>query len=91
MFSRVADLAGLPAGTGGRVVAVEVPPGDRERLEVMGLCHGREVQVVRGGDPMIVRVLGTRIGIAAALARGVRVETGADVPGPGEAPPGETA
>ena len=91
MFIEGAPLSGLPAGTGGRVVAVEAPPGDRERLEVMGLCHGRAVQVVKGGDPMIVRVLGTRIGIAAALAQGVRVETEAGDPGPTAAAKGESA
>jgi hypothetical protein len=30
--------------------------------------------VVQAGDPMIVRVLGTRIGLAGVLARAVQVE-----------------
>jgi Fe2+ transport system protein FeoA len=42
----------------------------------MGLCAGRTVEVVQRGDPMIVRVLGTRIGLAAALAAAVRVDPG---------------
>ena len=74
-------LARLPRGASGRVVSVDVSAPDRERLEVMGLCQGRIVQVVQPGDPMIVRVLGTRIGLAGALAEGVRVQPEAPLPG----------
>ena len=66
-------LSGLSAGRCGRVVSVDVSAVDLERLEVMGLCFGRMVRVIKAGDPMIVRVLGTRIGLAAALAAGVHV------------------
>jgi ferrous iron transport protein A len=69
-FSR---LASLPLGASARVVNLEVDGLDRERLEVMGLCAGRTVEVVKTGDPMIVRVLGTRIGLAGRLAATVRV------------------
>jgi Fe2+ transport system protein FeoA len=67
-------LPGLPLGGWGRVVSVDASPVDRERLEVMGLCSGRRVCVIKHGDPMIVRVLGTRIGLAAALAMAVHVQ-----------------
>ena len=66
-------LSGLPVGGCGRVVSVVVSAVDQERLEVMGLCSGRMVRVIKQGDPMIVRVLGTRIGLAATLARSVHV------------------
>ena len=66
-------LSDLPAGACGRVVSVDLAAADRERLEVMGLCSGRTLFVVKAGDPLIVRVLGSRIGLAAALAAGVRV------------------
>jgi Fe2+ transport system protein FeoA len=66
-------LSELPEGAGGRVVSVAASAGDLERLEVMGLCQGRLVQVVKHGDPMIVRVLGTRIGLATAVARAILV------------------
>ena len=66
-------LAGLPVGGCGRVVSVDTSAVDLERLEVMGLCSGRMVCVIKDGDPMIVRVLGTRIGLAAALAARVHV------------------
>jgi Fe2+ transport system protein FeoA len=62
-------LTDLPEGTTGRVVSLDVRDEvDLQRLEIMGLCEGRTVEVVKRGDPMIVRVLGTRIGIAAELA-----------------------
>jgi Fe2+ transport system protein FeoA len=81
-------LAGLPQGACGRILSVGVPALDLERLEVMGLCEGRFVQVIKQGNPMIVRVLGTRIGLAAELARAVHVrrdqaESGADEAGRG--------
>ena len=70
---RAQPLSGLPVGGCGRVVSVDASAVDLERLEVMGLCPGRIVRVVKAGDPMIVRVLGSRIGLAAALAAGVHV------------------
>lgn len=66
-------LSALPVGGCGRVVSVDVAAVDLERLEVMGLCAGRLVCVIKEGDPMIVRVLGTRIGLAAALAARVHL------------------
>lgn len=67
------SLSAMPVGGCGRVVSVDVSAADLERLEVMGLCAGRMVCVVKDGDPMIVRVLGTRIGLAAALAAKVQL------------------
>ena len=69
------DLARLPEGVPGRIVGVETAETDRERLQVLGLCVGRTVEVVQAGDPMIVRVLGTRIGLKGSMARAIRVET----------------
>jgi Fe2+ transport system protein FeoA len=85
-------LSGLPVGAGGRVVSVDVAAVDRERLEVMGLCSGRTVCVIKDGDPMIVRVLGTRIGLAAALATRVLVRSETSPSNPeGEARGGNAA
>ena len=71
-------LEAMPAGVPARIQEITAVAADRDRLEVLGLCEGRIVEVVRSGDPMIVRLLGTRIGLAAALARTIRVEA---VPG----------
>ena len=67
-------LTDLPAGGCGRISLVYATTLDLERLEVMGLCAGRVVHVAKSGDPMIVRVLGTRIGLARTLARDIYVE-----------------
>lgn len=47
---------------------------DVERLKSMGLCLGRRVELVRAGDPLILRVLGVRLGVSARLAAGIVVE-----------------
>ena len=62
-------LADMPRGATGRIAVIDVDEqADLQRLELMGLCAGRTVEVVQPGDPMIVRVLGTRIGLARSLA-----------------------
>jgi Fe2+ transport system protein FeoA len=68
-------LPRMPEGMHGRIVGVAAPEADRQRLAVLGLCVGRTIEVVQSGDPVIVRVLGTRIGLAAALARSIHVAT----------------
>jgi len=67
------SLEALSVAMTARIVGVSAPGEERTRLEAMGLCAGRLVEVVKAGDPMIIRVLGTRIGLAAALAARVRI------------------
>ena len=63
----------LLAGDCGLICRIEGDREDIERLKVMGLCLGRRIHVVKTGDPMIVSVMGTRIGIARELAGYVSV------------------
>lgn len=44
------------------------------RLKRMGVCTGRRLEVVQTGDPMILSVAGTRIGLSRQLAGVVFVE-----------------
>ena len=44
------------------------------RLMAMGVCAGRQVEVIKPGDPMILRVFGSRLGISSRLANRVTVE-----------------
>lgn len=67
------SLDGLRPGQCGLVCQIEAVVEDIERLKVMGICLGRRVQVVRAGNPMIVGVMGARIGLARALARLISV------------------
>jgi Fe2+ transport system protein FeoA len=53
---------------------VETDDEDTQRLKALGVCLGRRVELVRVGDPLILKVFGSRLGISAELARRVRVE-----------------
>ncbi|MBA3485451.1 MAG: ferrous iron transport protein A [Pirellulales bacterium] len=57
----------------GRVVQVEAEAADASRLKALGICIGRRVLVVQAGDPLIVKVVGSRVGLSARLAAGVFV------------------
>ncbi len=50
------------------------------RLKRLGICEGRPLEVVQAGDPMILRVIGTNIGLSKQLAELVTVEIPASVP-----------
>lgn len=58
----------------GIVRSVRAGDAEVDRLKSMGVCVGRKVMMIRPGDPMIVRVLGSRIGISARLAHSVFVQ-----------------
>ncbi len=65
----IRTAAELAVGECGVVCGVDVGAIELERLQMMGLCLGRRVRVVKAGDPMIVSVMGSRIALARALAR----------------------
>jgi len=71
--SKIKSLPALRAGECGRVVEV-LNPEELERLQAMGVCVGRRLELLKQGDPLIVRVFGSRIGLSARLAVHVRVE-----------------
>jgi len=64
----------MTPGTHAVVRQVEGTDAAIERLMAMGLCTGREVEVVRQGNPLILRVLGARIGVSERVARQVVME-----------------
>ncbi|MEX2607125.1 MAG: FeoA family protein [Kiritimatiellia bacterium] len=72
-------LSTLPPGTCCVVTDVGTP-ADLDRLKSMGICLGRTLEVVKAGDPLIVRVYGTRIGLSIRLADHIQVETCAEAP-----------
>ena len=43
------------------------------RLKRLGICENRRIDVLQTGDPMIVRVVGSRIGVSRSLARSIQV------------------
>jgi Fe2+ transport system protein FeoA len=53
---------------------IESEGEDIQRLKTLGICVGRRVEIVRAGDPLIVRVFGSSIGMSAELASHVWLE-----------------
>jgi Fe2+ transport system protein FeoA len=47
---------------------------EMQRLKTLGVCLGRRVELVKLGDPLILKVFGSRLGISAAVAANVEVE-----------------
>ena len=67
------SLAQLTGGTRCRIAAMDLQPADTELLNAMGLTDRCELCVCRPGEPCIVRVNCTRLGIAGSLARKILV------------------
>jgi Fe2+ transport system protein FeoA len=64
----------LPARVCAVVRSVATDDEDTQRLKTLGVCVGRRVELVRCGDPLILKVFGSRLGISAELAQRVQVE-----------------
>ncbi len=64
----------LPPRVCAVVRSVETEDEDTQRLKTLGVCLGRRIELVRVGDPLILKIFGSRLGISAELARRVRVE-----------------
>lgn len=69
------NLTSLHPGCVGMICSMQAVSADVNRLKAMGICIGRRVQVIQRGDPLIVCVLGTRLGISARLAHEIIVQT----------------
>jgi len=72
------SLDRLKPGRCGTILDVQAGEDEIDRLKAMGICQGRKVMLVRAGDPLILRVLGSRIGLSARLAAEVSVSACAD-------------
>ena len=70
----LARLDQLPAHTCGIVRRMEAQQEDGDRLKTLGVCVGRQIELVKPGNPMIIRVFGSRLGISSTLASQVWVE-----------------
>lgn len=63
----------------GVVSIIDAESEDILHLQTMGVCLGRTIKLIKAGDPMILRVLGSRLGISARLAEQVWVTPCPDV------------
>jgi Fe2+ transport system protein FeoA len=64
----------LPPRVCAVVRSVETDDEDTKRLKTLGVCVGRRVELVRAGNPLILKIFGSRLGLSAELARRVTVE-----------------
>ncbi len=62
-------LTNLAVGHRARLHASDLPHQDSALLSALGLAAGSRFRVCRAGDPWIVEVRATRIGLADAVAR----------------------
>jgi Fe2+ transport system protein FeoA len=70
---RPVSLTDVPAGTRARLHATKLDADTRALLRVLGLTDGSPLQVCKRGDPFIIQVRATRIGVAHAVARDIYV------------------
>ena len=73
-FLRETRLDELPPRTCAVVRRIETDSEDVQRLKSLGLCVGRQIEVVKSGDPLIIKIFGSRIGLSASLAARVWLE-----------------
>jgi Fe2+ transport system protein FeoA len=71
---RETRLDELPPRTCAVVRRIETDGEEFQRLKSLGLCVGRQIEVVKSGDPLIVKIFGSRIGLSASLAARVWLE-----------------
>ena len=71
---RICRLSHVPTGSSVIVHQLDANDIGMPRLMAMGVCVGRRIEVVRQGNPLIVRLLGARVGISGRLAEHVLVE-----------------
>jgi Fe2+ transport system protein FeoA len=69
------SLARLSARRHAIVANVDLGNEDAIRLKALGICAGRRVEIIQLGDPLIVRVHGTLVGLAQRLAERVLVRS----------------
>ncbi len=69
-------LASIQAGEFVWISRIEAVDEDLVRLKRMGVHPGRRLQVAQAGDPMILRVFQSRLGVSRRLAKLVFVRTG---------------
>jgi Fe2+ transport system protein FeoA len=76
--SELVPLVRLAAGRAGRLSGRDLAQGEACLLAAMGLVEGCRLVVRASGDPYIVEVRSTRIGLARRLAERVLVRVDAE-------------
>ena len=71
--SSALPLADLPVGCTARLHDAQLDPESRAELRAVGLTDGSVLRVGKQGEPCVVQVRTTRIGISSRIARHVFV------------------
>ena len=71
---KLVPLSAMGDGARGRLHTAGLCCEDCELLNALGLTDQCELRVCRAGEPCIVQVHATRVGIAATLARKIMVQ-----------------
>ncbi|MGE0447178.1 MAG: ferrous iron transport protein A [Vicinamibacterales bacterium] len=67
----IVRLADVEAGTTVRMSDARLEPGSRALLRALGLTDGSVLRVCKQGEPCVVQVRTTRIGLSSRVARDV--------------------
>ena len=68
------SLDQLPRHTCGIVKHIDDSDESQITLKTLGICVGRKVELIQKGDPIILRVFNSRLGISKRLADRIVVE-----------------
>ena len=66
-------LSGLPPGASARLVEARVDADTRDLLRALGLTDASRLRVCKHGDPFIIQVRETRLGLSRSVAHGILV------------------
>lgn len=69
----VFPLTELPAQMAACIDTVEASTSVRAKLEGLGICAGRRIRLIKKGDPYLVGVYGSCVGLSPVIASCVRV------------------
>ena len=71
-------LRDLPAGCSARLHHVDVDPRSADLLRALGLTAASDLRLCKAGEPCIIQIGTTRIGVSRAVAAGILVVPLAD-------------
>ena len=74
VLPREVRLNELPPKACAVIRRIESESEEIQRLKTLGICVGRRVEIVKAGDPLIVRIFGSSIGMSVELASKVWLE-----------------
>jgi Fe2+ transport system protein FeoA len=66
-------LSELKVGDVARIVEAAIDPEDQSLLQALGLTDNSRLRVCKRGEPCVVQVRATRIGISSRIARHITV------------------